>query len=80
MRNFIICSHPQISLARSVKENKVGGSCGRHGRGEMSAQCLGGELRGKGPLARARCRWENGIRLNVKESSWEYGVESVGSG
>jgi hypothetical protein len=36
MRNFIICTHPQISLGKSseVKANEVGGAYGTHGRGE----------------------------------------------
>jgi hypothetical protein len=38
----------QISLARSVKENKVGGTRGTHGRGEMSVQGLSGKVRSKG--------------------------------
>jgi hypothetical protein len=48
MRNFIICTHPQISLDRSVKENKVGGTRATHGRGEMSVQGLSGKVGRKG--------------------------------
>jgi hypothetical protein len=38
MRNFIICTHPQISLGKSsqVKTNEVGGTCSTRGRGEKS--------------------------------------------
>jgi hypothetical protein len=45
MRNFIICTHPQISLGKSsqVKANEVGGACGTHGRGEKSVQGFGGK-------------------------------------
>ena len=28
---------------------------------------LTGKLRGKGPLRRPRCRWEDNIRMNLKE-------------
>jgi hypothetical protein len=45
MGNFIICTHPQISLGKSsqVKANEVGGTCGTHGRGEKSVQSFGGK-------------------------------------
>jgi hypothetical protein len=38
MRNFIICTHPQISLAEQVNANEVGRACGTHGRGEANVQ------------------------------------------
>jgi hypothetical protein len=44
VRNFIICTHPQISLG---KANEVGGACGTHGRGEKSVQGFGGKARKK---------------------------------
>jgi hypothetical protein len=49
MRNFIICTHPQISLGKSsqVKANEVGRACGTHGRGEKSVQGFGGKARRK---------------------------------
>jgi hypothetical protein len=45
MRNFISCTHPQISLDKSsqVKANEVGGTCGTHGGGEKSEQGFGGK-------------------------------------
>jgi hypothetical protein len=45
MMNFIICTHPQISLGKSsqVKANEVGGACGMRGRGERSVQGFGGK-------------------------------------
>jgi hypothetical protein len=47
--NFIICTHPQISLGKSsqVKANEVGAACGTHGRGEKSLQGFGGKARRK---------------------------------
>jgi hypothetical protein len=49
MRNFIVCTHPQISLGKSsqVKANEVGRSCGMHGRGQKSVQGFGGKARRK---------------------------------
>jgi hypothetical protein len=47
MRSFIICTPPQISLADQIKENEVDGTCGTHGRGEISVQGFGGKARRK---------------------------------
>jgi hypothetical protein len=47
MRNFIICTHPQISLGKSSQGEWVGGACSTHGRGEKSVQGFGGKARGK---------------------------------
>jgi hypothetical protein len=45
----------------------VGRSCGTHGRGEKLVQGFGQKARRKGPLGRARRRWEDGIRMDVGE-------------
>jgi hypothetical protein len=42
MRNFIICTHPQISLGKSNQ-----GECGGRGMGEKSVQGFGGKARSK---------------------------------
>jgi hypothetical protein len=34
MGSFIICTHHQISLGRSIKENETDRACNMHGRGE----------------------------------------------
>jgi hypothetical protein len=45
----------------------VGGACSTHGRGEKNVQGLVGKPEGKRPLGRPRRRWENGIRMDLKE-------------
>jgi hypothetical protein len=67
MRNFIICTYLQISLASQVKANEVGGACGTHGRGEKSVQGFGGKPEGRRPLGRPRRRWEDGVRTDLRE-------------
>jgi hypothetical protein len=41
---------------------------------------LMGKPEGKRPLRRLRCRWESGIRVNLREIGWDCGVDSAGSG
>jgi hypothetical protein len=48
----------------------VGGTCGTHGRGE---ECVKGFMRkpeGNRPLGRPRRRWEDGIRMDFRETGW----------
>jgi hypothetical protein len=45
----------------------VGGAYGTQGRGEKSVQVLVGKLKGKKPLGRPRRRWEDGIRMYLRE-------------
>jgi hypothetical protein len=58
VRNFIICTHPQISLGKSsqVKANEVGGACDTHGRGEKVYKDLVGKSKRRRPLGRPRSR------------------------
>jgi hypothetical protein len=56
-RSIIIFSSsnllPKYHYADQVKEDKVGGACGTHGRGEKSIQGFGGKARrNKVPLKR----------------------------
>jgi hypothetical protein len=46
-----------------MKNNEVGSACGMHGRGEES-------------VGRLRCRWEDGIRMDLTETGCR-GVEWI---
>jgi hypothetical protein len=46
----------------------MGGSCGAYGRGERDAQVLVGKPKGKRPLGRPSRRWENNIKVDVREA------------
>jgi hypothetical protein len=54
----------------------VGGACGTHGRGEKSVgyKVLVGKPEGKRPLGRPTSRWEDGIRLDLREIGLGGGV------
>jgi hypothetical protein len=57
-----------ITTLRVIKENKAGGTCGTHGRGEEIVKGLMGKPEGKRSLGRSRRRWEDGIRMD--QSGW----------
>jgi hypothetical protein len=50
-----------------MKKNEVGGTCGTHGEGREIYSVLVGRLEGKRPLGRPRRRWENNIKLDLRE-------------
>jgi hypothetical protein len=52
-------------------------ACGTHGRGDKSVQGFGGKPEGKRPLGRPRCRWEDGIRMDLREIGLGGGVDWI---
>jgi hypothetical protein len=51
---------------------EVGGTYGTHGRGEERRvyKVLMGKTEGKRPLGRPKRRWEDGIRIYLREIGW----------
>jgi hypothetical protein len=71
MSSFIFCTHIQISLGRSVKENEVGRVHGTCGRGKKSVQGFGGKARRKETTRKTKVyRLELGIRMDLRVSGW----------
>jgi hypothetical protein len=66
MRNFIICTHLQISLGKS-RRMRWAGHVARMGEERKVYKVLVGRPEGKRPLGRPRRRWEDGIRMDLRE-------------
>jgi hypothetical protein len=80
MRNFIICTHPQISLGKSSRM-RWAGHMARMGEERKVYKVLVGKPGGKRPLGRPRRRWEDGIRMDLREIGLGGdGLDSTGSG
>jgi hypothetical protein len=45
----------------------MGGACGAHGGGERSYNILVGRSEGRRPLIRPRRRWEDNIKMDLRE-------------
>jgi hypothetical protein len=45
----------------------VGGTCGTHGGGERCLEGIGWEPEGKRSLRRSRRRWEDNIKMDLRE-------------
>jgi hypothetical protein len=50
-----------------MKEDEVGWTCDTHGGGERCLQVLVGRPEGKRPLGRPRHRWEDNIKMYLRE-------------
>jgi hypothetical protein len=50
-----------------MKEDEVGGTCGMHGGRERCLQDFGWEVRREEPLERPRRRWEDNIKMVLRE-------------
>jgi hypothetical protein len=52
----------------------VGGTCGTHGRGEEKKlyKVLVGNPEGRRPLVRPRRKWEDGIRMDLREIGFDW--------
>jgi hypothetical protein len=66
MRNFIICTHPQISLDKSWRM-RWAGHVARMGEETKVYKVLVGNPEGKRPLGRPWRRWEDGIRMDLRD-------------
>jgi len=50
----------------------MGGACSTSGRDEDVYKLLVGKSKGKLPLGRPRRRWEDNIRIDLRENIWEW--------
>jgi hypothetical protein len=47
----------------------MGSACGTHGKGEKSVHGFGGK--GRRPLGESMRRWEDGVRMDLREIGWD---------
>jgi len=50
-----------------MKKNEMGGASSAYGGGERCVQGFGGKPVGRRPLGRPRRRWEDNIRMDLRE-------------
>jgi hypothetical protein len=81
MRNFIICTHPQIPLGKS-RRMRWAWHVARMGEDRKVYKVLVGKPEGKRPLGRPRRSWEDGIRMDLREIilGGRCELDSTGSG
>jgi hypothetical protein len=67
---------------RQIKSRRMrwAGHVARMGEGRKVYRVLVGKPEGKRQLGRPRRRWEDGIKMDLREIGWGCGVDSPGSG
>jgi hypothetical protein len=70
MRSFVFCTTPQILLRRS-NQGEWGERDMWHAWEERNVyKVFMGKPEGKRPLGRLRRRWEDGVRMDIREIGW----------
>jgi hypothetical protein len=73
-------SSPDISRQIKSRGMRWAGHVARMGKGTNVYRVLVGKPEGKRPLERPRCRWEDGIKMDLGRLVGGCGVDSSGSG
>jgi hypothetical protein len=71
-------SSPDIIRQIKSRRRRWAGHVARMGEGRNVYRVLVGKPEGKRPLDRPRLRWEDGIKLDLREIGWGGGVDSPG--
>jgi hypothetical protein len=71
MRSFITCIVRQV-IIRMIKSRRMkwAGHVASMGEKRNAYRILVGKPEGKRPLGRPRCRWEDNIRMTLREIGW----------
>jgi hypothetical protein len=64
--------YPSPDIIRQIKSRRIrwAGHVARTGEGRNVYRVLVGKPDGKRPLERPRCRWEDGIKMELREIGW----------
>ena len=54
-------------MGGKIDKNEMGGACGTYGGGRVVHRVLVGKPEGKRPLGRPRRRWEDNIKMALRE-------------
>jgi hypothetical protein len=76
----ILYSPPNIIRQIKSRVMRWAGNVARMEEKRKVYKVLVGKPEGKRPLGRPRRRSEDGIRMDLREIGWEYGLDPVGSG
>jgi hypothetical protein len=82
LRNEKLCALyflPNI-FGDQIKKTEMGRACSTYSVEEGCIQGFGGETWGKDSLLRPRRRWENNIKMGIREVGWSNSLDLTGSG
>ena len=55
----------------------MGRACGMYGEKKGAYRVLVGKSKGRKPLGKPRCRWEDNIKMDFREVGWGAGTGSI---
>jgi hypothetical protein len=61
-----------------VKKTEIGRTCSTYGESKGAYRVLVGKPEGRRPRGRLRRRWEDNIKMNLREVGWKHGVGGSG--
>jgi hypothetical protein len=76
----ILYASPNFIWQIMSRRMRWAGHVARMGEERKLYRVLVGKPEGKRPLGRPRCRWEDGIRMDLRAIGWGCRVDPVGSG
>ena len=71
---------PNITRVIRSRRLRWVGHAARMGKRRFACRVLLGKPKGRRPLGRRRGRWEDNIKMDLEEVSWEPGLDGCGSG
>jgi hypothetical protein len=72
-------STPRIIWVIKARRMRWAGHVARMGEVRGAYNILDGRSEGRRPLGRPRCRWEDNIKMDLRNRIWECGLDSSGS-
>jgi hypothetical protein len=73
-------SSPSIVRVIKARRMRWAGHVAWKGEVRGAYNILVGRPEGRRPLGRPRCRWEGNIKMDLRETVWGCGLDSLGSG
>jgi hypothetical protein len=59
-----------MAMGDQVKKTETGRTCGTYGERRGAYRALVGKCEGRRPLGRPRRRWEDNIKMDLREVGW----------
>jgi hypothetical protein len=77
---YALYSSPNIILVIKSRRQRWAGHVARMGERRGAYRALVGKPKGRRPLGRPRRRWEDNIKMDLREVGWGHGLDQSGSG
>jgi hypothetical protein len=77
---YALYSSPNIIRVTKSRRLRWAGLVARMGERRGAYRALVGKSEGRRPLGRPRRRWEDNIKMDLRDAGWGHGLDQSGSG